>query len=79
MLVGLMGGQWTGTVVTTFEFDDLAAQGSYNDKILADSQIVKLMTSGADSPQSGFQSSLFVDVRSEPPRQSATELSGLDW
>jgi hypothetical protein len=61
-LVALMGGQWTGTVVTTFEFDDFAAQGAYNDKILADPEIVKLMRTGPDSPHSGFQSSLFVDV-----------------
>jgi hypothetical protein len=62
VLVALMGGQWTGTVVITFEFDDFAAQGAYNDKILADPEITRLMTPGPDSRHSGFQSSLFVDV-----------------
>jgi hypothetical protein len=62
LLVALMGGQWTGTVVIAFEFDNLAAQGAYNDKILADPEILKLMTPGPDSPQSGFQASLFVEI-----------------
>jgi hypothetical protein len=57
-----MGGQWTGSVVIAFEFDDFAAQGAYNDKILADPEITKLMRPGSESAQSGFQSSLFVDI-----------------
>jgi hypothetical protein len=62
LVVSLMGGQWTGSVVMTFEFDDLAAQGAYTDKIVADQEIARMMMPGPDSPHSGFQSSLFVEI-----------------
>jgi hypothetical protein len=61
-LAGLVAGQQTGTIVVSKEFDDFAAFGAFEDKVLADPQIRELLSTGADSPMSGFQTSLFVDV-----------------
>jgi hypothetical protein len=61
-LAGLVAGQQTGTIVISEEFDDFAAWGAFQDKVLADPQIVQMMSTGDTSPMSGFQTSLFVDV-----------------
>jgi hypothetical protein len=61
-LAGLVAGRQTGTVVVTDEFDDFGAWGAYLDKVLADPQMQELMSTGDDSPMSGFQTRLFVDV-----------------
>jgi len=62
LLAGLVAGAQTGTIVLISEFDNFAAQGAFEDRALADPEVVSMMRVGPDSPHSGFQTSLFVDV-----------------
>ena len=62
VLVGLVAGQQTGTIVVTLEADDFAAAGAVQDKAIANPEVRGMMTVGDASPMSGFQTSQFIDV-----------------
>jgi hypothetical protein len=64
LLAGLVGGQQTGMIVVTIEFDDFASYGSFEDKWQAsvDPELRQLTSSGDASPIAAFQASLWVDV-----------------
>jgi hypothetical protein len=80
VLVGLVAGQTTGTILVTSETDDFAGAGTVMDKSFADPEIQKILTLGDAGPMAGFQTSLFVDVPlchgSSRGADQVTELSG---
>jgi hypothetical protein len=62
VLVGLLAGQQTGTVVFTSEAHDFAGAGSMLDQAFADPEIQKILALGEGSPIAGSESSQFIDV-----------------
>jgi hypothetical protein len=62
VLVGLVAGQATGTIVTTLEVDDFAAAGAVQDKAIANPEVREMLSVGDASPMSGFQTSQFIDI-----------------
>jgi hypothetical protein len=64
LLVGLVAGEATGTLVFTYEADDFAAQGAMQDKFFADPDGLALTqrVNTSAGPVTGFQSSIFLDV-----------------
>jgi hypothetical protein len=62
VLVGLVAGQQTGTVVVTQESDDFAAAGAMMDKSFADPEIQQALALGEGNPMTGWQTSQFIDV-----------------
>ena len=62
VLVGLVAGQQTGTVVVTQENDDFAAAGAGLDRAFADPDIQKALALGEGNPMAGWQTSMYLDV-----------------
>lgn len=64
LLAALTAGEASGSLTTTFEADDFAAQGAIVDKFLADPEGFAIMTATNTTagPTVGFQSSIWVDV-----------------
>jgi hypothetical protein len=62
LLTALVGGETTGSVVLTYEVDDLTAYGAVFDKSLADPEVVQLMTITSASSISGMQSTVWMDI-----------------
>jgi hypothetical protein len=62
VLVGLVAGQQTGTIVVALEADDFAAAGAVQDKAIANPEVREMMRVGDASPISGYQTSQFLDV-----------------
>jgi hypothetical protein len=62
VLVGLVAGQQTGSVVVTQEGDDFAAAGATLDRVFADPEIQKALALGEGNPIAGWQTSFYVDV-----------------
>jgi hypothetical protein len=62
VLVGLVAGQQTGTVVYIQEADDFASAGALLDQAYADQEIQKILALGEGSPIAGWQTSQFIDV-----------------
>jgi hypothetical protein len=64
LLAALTAGEASGSLATTWEADDFAAQGAVLDKFLADPEGLALLTSTNTTagPTAGFQSTIWVDV-----------------
>jgi hypothetical protein len=62
VLVGLVAGQQTGSVVVTQECDDFGAAGACLDKVFADPEVQKALALGEGNPIAGWQTSFYVDV-----------------
>jgi hypothetical protein len=64
LLAALTAGEATGSLASTFEVDDFAAQGAVMDKFLADAEGLALIqqSNTTASPIAGFQSTIWVDV-----------------
>jgi hypothetical protein len=62
VLVGLVAGQQTGTVVVSQESDDFAAAGAMFDQVFADPEIQKALALGEGNPMTAWQTSQFIDV-----------------
>jgi hypothetical protein len=62
VLVGLVAGEATGTIVLTSEADGFGATGAMLDKVFADPEIQKALALGEGNPISGWQTSQFIDV-----------------
>jgi len=62
LLAALVAGEATGTMVFTFEADDLASWGAVGDKFMADPEGVALMSTGSSGPIATQQLSGWIDV-----------------
>jgi hypothetical protein len=62
VLVGLVAGEATGTIVVVSEADDFAGAGAVFDHVFADPEVQKALALGEGNPMIGWQTSLFVDV-----------------
>jgi hypothetical protein len=62
VLAGTVAGEATGTVVFTEEFDDFAQYGRYTDAVMADPEVIRMMTPSAGNPTASFQVALWVDM-----------------
>jgi hypothetical protein len=62
LLAGLVAGEATGTMAFTVEADDFSSYGAIWDRLLADPELVALMSTGSASPTAAYQTSLWVDV-----------------
>jgi hypothetical protein len=61
VLVGLVAGQATGTIVVTSETDDFAGAGTVMDKAIANPEMQQILMIGDASPMAGFQTSYFLE------------------
>ena len=62
VLVGLVAGEGTGSIIVVSEADDFASSGKVLDQAFADQEIVRQLTLGEGNPMAGWQSSMFLDV-----------------
>jgi hypothetical protein len=62
LMTAVVAGEATGSVILTYEVDDLTSFGAVFDKSLADPEVVELMTITDASSISGSQTTVWVDI-----------------